>query len=300
MDLKTSTSNICNQKSEKLFFATSNQLALQGPSPCPRPSCVPPMLTEPSFKNTVMPTHYLQQQPEKSKLQQSSSRLFIRLEYDFKYQLDLDPRNRAAESRKTQLFDTESSADDGAEHENYGDKIQNAPVGSPQRQEAQKNLLEEINHRKQIDQNIIEILRLSLKKTDVLDLLTSTRTTGQPVVDDWDCYKTLVKSFKNQCGAKMEYDMKYAGALANICNMGVDVKKSVAAIEEALSDRIRLGGTRVNISYSRVMLYGLQFYNLEPEQLIKSSYILVNGTNRQSQNIGYDFCCRPKNPKDKP
>ncbi|KAH0943316.1 hypothetical protein HID58_002953 [Brassica napus] len=112
-------------------------------------------------------------------------------------------------------------------------KIQNAPVGSPQRQEAQKNLLEEINHRKQIDQNIIEILRLSLKKTDVLDLLTSTRTTGQPVVDDWDCYKTLVKSFKNQCGAKMEYDMKYAGALANICNMGVDVKKSVAAIEEA-------------------------------------------------------------------
>ncbi|CAN6990885.1 unnamed protein product, partial [Brassica rapa subsp. trilocularis] len=104
---------------------------------------------------------------------------------------------------------------------------------SRRRQEAQKNLLEEINHRKQIDQNIIEILRLSLKKTDVLDLLTSTRTTGQPVVDDWDCYKTLVKSFKNQCGAKMEYDMKYAGALANICNMGVDVKKSVAAIEEA-------------------------------------------------------------------
>ncbi|CAF2153862.1 unnamed protein product [Brassica napus] len=154
----------------------------------------------------------------------------------------------SAESRKTQLFDTESSADDGAEHENYGDKnrsrdipllyletkIQNAPVGSPQRQEAQKNLLEEINHRKKkIDQNIIEILRLSLKKNDVLDLLTSTRTTGQPVVDDWDCYKTLVKSFKNQCGAKMEYDMKYAGALANICNMGVDVKKSVAAIEEA-------------------------------------------------------------------
>ncbi|CAF2153857.1 unnamed protein product [Brassica napus] len=89
----------------------------------------------------------------------------------------------SAESRKTQLFDTESSADDGAEHENYGDKvdardipllyletkIQNAPVGySPQRQEAQKNLLEEINHRKKIDQNIIEILRLSLKKTRCL------------------------------------------------------------------------------------------------------------------------------------
>ena len=28
-----------------------------------------------------------------------------------------------AESRKTQLFDTESSADDGAEHKKYGDKV---------------------------------------------------------------------------------------------------------------------------------------------------------------------------------
>ncbi|KAF8068467.1 hypothetical protein N665_1149s0004 [Sinapis alba] len=162
----------------------------------------------------------------------------------------------SAESRKTQLFDTESRAE---EYENYENKvscfsckrvsqavdardipllylekeIQNAPVGSPQRQEAEKNLLEEINHRKQIDQNIIEILRLSLKRTNVLDLLTSTRTTGQPLVDDWDCFKTLVKSFKNQCGAKMVYDMKYTGALANICNMGVDVKQAVSAIEQA-------------------------------------------------------------------
>ena len=71
-------------------------------------------------------------------------------------------------------------------------QIQNAPVGSPQRQEAQKNLLEEINHRKKIDQNIIEILRVSLNQTNVLDLLTSTRTTGQSLVDDWDCFKTLV------------------------------------------------------------------------------------------------------------
>ncbi|CAF2077477.1 unnamed protein product [Brassica napus] len=75
--------------------------------------------------------------------------------------------------------------------------------------------------------------RAALVSTVVIDLLTSTRTTGQPLVDDWDCFKTLVKSFKNQCGAKMEYGMKYAGALANICNMGVDVKQHVSAIEQA-------------------------------------------------------------------
>lgn len=32
MDFKTSTSNICNQKSEQLLLATGNQLALQDPS----------------------------------------------------------------------------------------------------------------------------------------------------------------------------------------------------------------------------------------------------------------------------
>ncbi|CAF2153861.1 unnamed protein product, partial [Brassica napus] len=97
-------------------------------------------------------------------------------------------------------------------------------------------------------QNLALMMVLNTKTTGIrvdreisLCYISRRRTTGQPVVDDWDCYKTLVTTpyqllllvFKNQCGAKMEYDMKYAGALANICNMGVDVKKSVAAIEEA-------------------------------------------------------------------
>ncbi|CAH8328827.1 unnamed protein product [Eruca vesicaria subsp. sativa] len=112
-------------------------------------------------------------------------------------------------------------------------KIQRSPMGSPERQELEKKLFEEMNHRKQIDQNIIEILRLSLKQTNVLNLLTSTRTTGQPLVDDWDCFKTLVNSFKNHCVATMDYGLKYTGALANICNIGVDVKKTVSAIKQA-------------------------------------------------------------------
>ncbi|EOA29690.1 hypothetical protein CARUB_v10016221mg [Capsella rubella] len=114
-------------------------------------------------------------------------------------------------------------------------KIQKAPMGSPVRKEAQKKLFDAMNHRKQIDQSIAEILRLSLKQTNVLDLLSSTRTTGQPLVDDWDCFKTLVKSFKNHCGATVDYGLKYTGALANICNIGVDVKQTVSAIEQACS-----------------------------------------------------------------
>jgi len=65
-------------------------------------------------------------------------------------------------------------------------------MGSLESKEAQKKLLDEKNHRKQIDQSITDILRLSVKQTNVLNLLTSTRTTGQPLVDDWDCFKTLV------------------------------------------------------------------------------------------------------------
>jgi len=34
-------------------------------------------------------------------------------------------------------------------------------------------------------------------------------------------------------GATMDYGLKYTGALANICNMGVDVKQTVSAIEHA-------------------------------------------------------------------
>ncbi|KAL1197726.1 Vacuolar-processing enzyme delta-isozyme [Cardamine amara subsp. amara] len=118
-------------------------------------------------------------------------------------------------------------------------KIQKAPLESPERKEAEKKLFDEMNHRKHIDYSIVEILRLSLKKTNVLDLLTSTRTTGQPLVDDWDCFKTLVKSFENYCGATVEYGLKYTGALANVCNMEVDVKHTVSAIEQASNQENR-------------------------------------------------------------
>ncbi|KFK39346.1 vacuolar processing enzyme [Arabis alpina] len=114
-------------------------------------------------------------------------------------------------------------------------KIQNSPMESLERQEAEKKLFEKMNHRKQIDQNIIEILRLSVKQSNVANLLTSTRTAEESLVDDWDCFTTLVNSFKNHCGATMDYGLKYTGALANLCNMGVDVKQTISAIEQACS-----------------------------------------------------------------
>ncbi|CAA7046100.1 unnamed protein product [Microthlaspi erraticum] len=114
-------------------------------------------------------------------------------------------------------------------------KIEKSPMDSPQRQEAQKKLLDEINHRKQIDESITEILRLSIKQNNVLNLLTSTRSTGKALVDDWDCFKTMITSFQKYCGAKVDYGLKYTRALANICNMGVDMKQTVSAIEQACS-----------------------------------------------------------------
>ncbi|CAN8270324.1 unnamed protein product [Cochlearia groenlandica] len=115
--------------------------------------------------------------------------------------------------------------------------IQKYPKDSPQRQEAEKKLSQEIDHRRKIDESIIDILRISLKQTNVWHFLTSTRKRGEPLVDDWNCFKTLVKSFKNDCGATTEYGLKYTGALANICNFGVHVNQTVSLIAQVCSNQ---------------------------------------------------------------
>ncbi|XP_010545489.1 PREDICTED: vacuolar-processing enzyme delta-isozyme [Tarenaya hassleriana] len=115
-------------------------------------------------------------------------------------------------------------------------KMHKAPKGSWQREEAKRKLLEEINQRKQIDRSITKILQTTLRETNVSNVLMSTRRTGQPLVDDWDCFKTLVNSFKKYCGASVNYGLKYAGALANVCNMRTNADRTVSAIKRVCHD----------------------------------------------------------------
>ncbi|XP_059639209.1 legumain [Cornus florida] len=59
--------------------------------------------------------------------------------------------------------------------------------------------------------------------------LGSVRASGLPIVDDWNCLKSMVRLFETHCGSLTQYGMKHMRAFANICNNGV----SKAAVGEA-------------------------------------------------------------------
>lgn len=71
-----------------------------------------------------------------------------------------------------------------------------APEGSTQKVEARKQLNDEISNRLDVDQKMNHIARLLFVSEDSLSVLQTTfRPPGQPLVDDWDCFKLLVSSF---------------------------------------------------------------------------------------------------------
>ncbi|KAJ0049420.1 hypothetical protein Pint_16180 [Pistacia integerrima] len=60
-------------------------------------------------------------------------------------------------------------------------------------------------------------------------ILNSVRAPGLPLVDDWQCLKSMVRVFETHCGSLTQYGMKHMRAFANICNSGV----SLGSMEEA-------------------------------------------------------------------
>nr|GEV95429.1 RNA-directed DNA polymerase, eukaryota [Tanacetum cinerariifolium] len=71
-------------------------------------------------------------------------------------------------------------------------------------------------------------------------IIRSSRRPGLPVVDDWECYKSMVGLFQKHYGSIRDYAMDHFLAFANICN-NLDEKE---AIEEAFkltcSTKIRI------------------------------------------------------------
>ncbi|MFS7927555.1 putative legumain protein [Helianthus anomalus] len=55
------------------------------------------------------------------------------------------------------------------------------------------------------------------------------RGVGRPLVDDWDCLKSMVRTFETHCGSLTLYGMKHTRTFANMCNNGV----SKDAMDEA-------------------------------------------------------------------
>jgi len=65
--------------------------------------------------------------------------------------------------------------------------------GSKDKVKARNELDAEIAHRKHVDHNIhlIENILFGAKKSSTM--MVHVRAIGQPLVDDWDCLKTLVR-----------------------------------------------------------------------------------------------------------
>ncbi|CAM0903617.1 unnamed protein product [Alopecurus aequalis] len=98
-----------------------------------------------------------------------------------------------------------------------------------------RELKETVVHRKHLDNSIDFIGKVLFGYENGPSKLEAPRSSGQPLVDDWDCLKKMVRVFETHCGSLTQYGMKHTRALANICNNGVSVaemkKASVSACE---------------------------------------------------------------------
>ena len=76
----------------------------------------------------------------------------------------------------------------------------------------------------------------------VLNVLNTIRPLGQPLVNDWDYLKTMVRTFEKHCGSLSQYGMKHMRPLADICNEGVTKNTMAVVSAEAcnqMSSRFR-------------------------------------------------------------
>jgi legumain len=117
----------------------------------------------------------------------------------------------------------------------FWDKFRKAPEGSPRKNEAQKQVLEAMSHRMHVDNSVELIGKLLFGIEKSPALLNVVRPSGSPLVDNWDCLKTTVRTFETHCGSLSQYGMKHMRSFANICNAGIPNEQMVEASAQACS-----------------------------------------------------------------
>ncbi|XP_057957454.1 vacuolar-processing enzyme-like [Malania oleifera] len=115
----------------------------------------------------------------------------------------------------------------------FWDKYRKAPEGSPRKTKAQKEFLEAISHRMHIDETLTLVGKLLFGIERGPEVMGTVRPAGQPLVDDWDCLKTLVRTFETHCGSLSQYGMKHMRSFANICNAGIQMEHMAEASAQA-------------------------------------------------------------------
>ncbi|XWS38517.1 hypothetical protein CRYUN_Cryun19dG0138100 [Craigia yunnanensis] len=107
-------------------------------------------------------------------------------------------------------------------------KYKNLEDGS-KKTEMLKQITETMRHRIHLDGSIDLIGILLYGPAKGFTILNSVREPGLPLVDDWQCLKSMVRLFETHCGSLTQNGMKHMRAFANICNSGV----SQSLMEEA-------------------------------------------------------------------
>nr|XP_012568856.1 vacuolar-processing enzyme-like isoform X2 [Cicer arietinum] len=112
-------------------------------------------------------------------------------------------------------------------------KMEKAPDGSKDKLKAQIELDVEIAHRKNVDRNVHFIWDLMFGEDTNSTMMTRIRSASQPVIDDWDCLKMILKTYEHHCGILSPYGMKYSRAFINVCNAGISEKQIIDATSQA-------------------------------------------------------------------
>ncbi|XP_027368995.1 vacuolar-processing enzyme-like isoform X2 [Abrus precatorius] len=115
----------------------------------------------------------------------------------------------------------------------FWDKFRKAPEGSPRKSAAQKQVLEAMFHRTHIDDSVKLIGKLLFGFGKGPEVLNAVRPAGLALVDDWDCLKTMVRTFETHCGSLSQYGMKHMRSFANICNAGIKNEQMAEASAQA-------------------------------------------------------------------
>ncbi|CAI0409119.1 unnamed protein product [Linum tenue] len=115
----------------------------------------------------------------------------------------------------------------------FWDKYRKAPEGSARKTEAEKQVMEAMSHRMHVDNSMKLIAKLLFGINKGSEVLSAVRPAGQPLVDDWKCLKTLVRTFETHCGSLSQYGMKHMRSVANMCNAGIGKDQMNEAASQA-------------------------------------------------------------------
>ncbi|KAL4018969.1 hypothetical protein IC575_022601 [Cucumis melo] len=110
--------------------------------------------------------------------------------------------------------------------------------GTNEKAQILEEIRETVTHRSHLDGSIRMIGFLLFGPEKGSNVLDDVRASGLPLVDDWECLKSMVRVLESYCGSLTQYGMKHMRALANICNRGV----SEASMREASMAACNGGG----------------------------------------------------------